>query len=308
MASALPRKNYARIQVDLGLPNLIEVQLDSFERLKREGLGDLFHEGQEICLCAGGSAGGEGLTRMHVQGRDEGLGSVADILELLSAKDTRARGPVEMLARDGLHSRLLVDGEHDGAFRRLAVEVADHIHLFPEGRIRAVQPDGHPMGMQVGLLEDAMKVAPAKAIYDSPLCRKFPKLIQRRRAPAFCLLCGPLAGQGHKFETRLVGDPPGAPGTGCFQQSVFAFQRSLPAPFGYCLLGNAQDSGDVLGIRALVGHQGDPRPEHVPLRACPLPNERLKLRLLLLGKAHIVGRTSAAHAPLFQGLGNYTSI
>ncbi len=44
MASALPRKNYARITVDLGLPDLIEVQLDSFERLKREGLGDLFHE------------------------------------------------------------------------------------------------------------------------------------------------------------------------------------------------------------------------------------------------------------------------
>ena len=44
MASALPRKNYARITVDLGLPNLIEVQLDSFQRLKREGLGDLFHE------------------------------------------------------------------------------------------------------------------------------------------------------------------------------------------------------------------------------------------------------------------------
>src|SRR5512140_682544 len=44
MASALPRKNYARISVDLHLPNLIEVQLDSFERLKREGLGDLFHE------------------------------------------------------------------------------------------------------------------------------------------------------------------------------------------------------------------------------------------------------------------------
>jgi DNA-directed RNA polymerase subunit beta len=44
MASALSRKNYARISVDLHLPNLIEVQLDSFERLKREGLGDLFHE------------------------------------------------------------------------------------------------------------------------------------------------------------------------------------------------------------------------------------------------------------------------
>ncbi len=44
MTSALSKKNYARISVDLRLPNLIEVQLDSFERLKREGLGDLFHE------------------------------------------------------------------------------------------------------------------------------------------------------------------------------------------------------------------------------------------------------------------------
>jgi len=44
MASVLPRKNYARISVTLDLPNLIEVQLDSFERLKREGLADLFHE------------------------------------------------------------------------------------------------------------------------------------------------------------------------------------------------------------------------------------------------------------------------
>lgn len=44
MASSLPRKNFARIPVKLNLPNLIEVQLDSFERLKREGLGDLFHE------------------------------------------------------------------------------------------------------------------------------------------------------------------------------------------------------------------------------------------------------------------------
>ncbi|MEW6240918.1 MAG: DNA-directed RNA polymerase subunit beta [Chloroflexota bacterium] len=44
MASSLPQKNYARIPVNLDLPNLIEVQLDSFERLKREGLGDLFHE------------------------------------------------------------------------------------------------------------------------------------------------------------------------------------------------------------------------------------------------------------------------
>ena len=44
MATALPRKNFARIPVKLNLPNLIEVQIDSFARLKREGLADLFHE------------------------------------------------------------------------------------------------------------------------------------------------------------------------------------------------------------------------------------------------------------------------
>jgi DNA-directed RNA polymerase subunit beta len=44
MATNLPSKSYARINVDLGLPDLIEVQLDSFERLKTEGIADLFHE------------------------------------------------------------------------------------------------------------------------------------------------------------------------------------------------------------------------------------------------------------------------
>jgi DNA-directed RNA polymerase subunit beta len=44
MPSSSPQKNYARIPVSLDLPNLIEVQLDSFERLKKEGLADLFHE------------------------------------------------------------------------------------------------------------------------------------------------------------------------------------------------------------------------------------------------------------------------
>jgi DNA-directed RNA polymerase subunit beta len=44
MASDFPSKSYARIQVTLPLPDLIEVQLESFERLKKDGLGDLFHE------------------------------------------------------------------------------------------------------------------------------------------------------------------------------------------------------------------------------------------------------------------------
>ncbi len=44
MAPALPTKSYARIEVKLPLPDLIEVQLESFERLKKEGLADLFNE------------------------------------------------------------------------------------------------------------------------------------------------------------------------------------------------------------------------------------------------------------------------
>jgi DNA-directed RNA polymerase subunit beta len=44
MASSLPSKSYGRIRVSLPLPDLIEVQLESFERLKKEGLADLFHE------------------------------------------------------------------------------------------------------------------------------------------------------------------------------------------------------------------------------------------------------------------------
>src|SRR5512139_2762649 len=44
MATSLPSKSYARIAVSLPLPDLIEVQLESFERLKREGLSDLFQE------------------------------------------------------------------------------------------------------------------------------------------------------------------------------------------------------------------------------------------------------------------------
>lgn len=44
MMTVLPEKSYARINVNLQLPQLIEVQLDSFRRLKEEGLTDLFDE------------------------------------------------------------------------------------------------------------------------------------------------------------------------------------------------------------------------------------------------------------------------
>ncbi|MCK4724827.1 MAG: DNA-directed RNA polymerase subunit beta, partial [Anaerolineales bacterium] len=44
MVQKLPSKSYARIKVNLPLPDLIEVQIESFKRLKAEALGDLFHE------------------------------------------------------------------------------------------------------------------------------------------------------------------------------------------------------------------------------------------------------------------------
>jgi len=44
MTVEIPIKSYARIPSILDLPNLIEVQLDSFQRLKTEGLKDLFNE------------------------------------------------------------------------------------------------------------------------------------------------------------------------------------------------------------------------------------------------------------------------
>ncbi|MEX2144038.1 MAG: DNA-directed RNA polymerase subunit beta [Anaerolineales bacterium] len=44
MAQALPTKTYSRLFTELKLPDLIEVQLSSFKRLKAEGLADLFHE------------------------------------------------------------------------------------------------------------------------------------------------------------------------------------------------------------------------------------------------------------------------
>ena len=44
MADLMPPKSYARIPVGLDMPKLIQVQLDSFQRLKAEGLTSLFNE------------------------------------------------------------------------------------------------------------------------------------------------------------------------------------------------------------------------------------------------------------------------
>lgn len=54
MVSSNNMKWYSRIPIDFPLPNLIEVQLDSFERLKRDGLAELFDEISPIVSYNGG--------------------------------------------------------------------------------------------------------------------------------------------------------------------------------------------------------------------------------------------------------------
>ncbi|CAI8032952.1 DNA-directed RNA polymerase subunit beta [Geodia barretti] len=41
---AISKRSYSRIPAIISVPNLIQVQLDSFEHFKNEGLGELFDE------------------------------------------------------------------------------------------------------------------------------------------------------------------------------------------------------------------------------------------------------------------------
>jgi DNA-directed RNA polymerase subunit beta len=54
MVSSTKQKWYSRIPDTFPLPNLIEVQLDSFERLKTESLAELFDEISPIVSYNGG--------------------------------------------------------------------------------------------------------------------------------------------------------------------------------------------------------------------------------------------------------------
>ena len=87
----------------------IEVVPNDMDRLVRVGVGHLRHKCQEISLRARVPADREGLTRMYVQSGDEGLGSMADVLEFLSADTTWARWTIQMLSLYSLDTRLLVD-------------------------------------------------------------------------------------------------------------------------------------------------------------------------------------------------------
>ena len=104
--ASLPRKNYARIPVKLGLPNLIDIQLDSFERLKREGLGDLFHEVRHGLREDGEQQEDGEVNRHHL--RHEGEAGFLDLREGLDKRDDEADDKADHHDR-----RRQLDGQDD---------------------------------------------------------------------------------------------------------------------------------------------------------------------------------------------------
>jgi hypothetical protein len=60
-----------------------------------------------------------------------------------------------MLAAERLHAGLLVDAQHRGTARRGHVQRADFGHLVPKLRIRAMQPQTHPMRPHLCIVQDA---------------------------------------------------------------------------------------------------------------------------------------------------------
>ena len=99
----------------------------------------------------------EHLSGRHVEPGDQGLGAVADILELPPFDGTRAQGQARRTAFQSLDAGHLIerDGAHAGQRRRSGgvVDRADVGALGVEGRIgRGRQPGAHAMGLEVSLL------------------------------------------------------------------------------------------------------------------------------------------------------------
>ena len=157
-----------------------------------------------------------------------------------------------------------------------------------------MQPDSHPVGMQVGVLENVIEVAAAEAGDNAPVGGPLPQLVEGRGCSPFLL--GWFAGQRNELEARLIGDTPRAARAGGLQQTILALQRCLAPPLGNSLLGNLQGEGDVLSRYTLMCQQRDPCPQRVTLGARLLPDQGLKLFLLLPGEANVVRWASAAHS------------
>lgn len=82
----------------------------------------------------------EDLAAADVQGGDQGLGSMTDVLKLSTLLFSETRKMRREPSLKCLDARLLVDAQYDGIVRRPEVEFTDPGDLGLELRVRAVQP------------------------------------------------------------------------------------------------------------------------------------------------------------------------
>ena len=127
MTDLMPPKNYARIPVGLELPQLIQVQLDSFQRLKNEGLGSLFNEISPIT-----SYGNE--LRLHFPS-DTPLAKQFDLKYWFEPPKNTVE---ECLERDltyacPLYISVLLDGNELGEKQKQELFLGDFPEMTPKG-------------------------------------------------------------------------------------------------------------------------------------------------------------------------------
>lgn len=127
MPELMTPKNYARIPVGLKLPNLIETQIDSFERLKEDGLSSLFNEISPIV-----SYGGD--LRLHFPSQNE----ISKEYNLSCWFEEPKNTIDECLERDLTYSRplyisVLLEGTDTGERMKHDLFLGDFPEMTPKG-------------------------------------------------------------------------------------------------------------------------------------------------------------------------------
>jgi len=134
---------------------------------------DLLQEGQELGVAVSGQAGGDHLTRQHIERRQQRGGTVALVVTGLPLGDAGPQGQDGLGALQGLDLALFVHRQDQGLIRRLHVQAQDVAHPGHEIGVGRELEAFHPVGLQVVSLPDAVHghVADSAA------------LAQRARAP-----------------------------------------------------------------------------------------------------------------------------
>jgi hypothetical protein len=174
----------------------------------RIGQCDLLHERHEIVLRAPIGATAKNSSRVHIHRGDEGLRTVADVLEFTTPCSTRSRCAIRMLAFDGLNPGLLVDRQHDRTLRRLTIQRTDLVDLLSELRVGTVQPLPNTVRTQIARLQDALQMTATDLLDHTTLHGAIDQFVQRRCGSPLQL--GGLAGQRHQLQSLCVADAPGS--------------------------------------------------------------------------------------------------